>query len=206
MTMAPADSEIIARLKAGDEATFLGLVRRHQDTMIRVSMRYCRSRSVAEEIVQDSWVAVLDGLDRFEGRSSFKTWMYRIVVNRSITRAKREGKVVPLSSMAPEGEDKVVDPSRFSADGSWVDPPLSWGTAPDRQSDDEEIKRLVTEAIAKLPERQGLVIKLRDVQGLSGEDVCNLLDISPTNQRVLLHRARSKVRELLEDYYRGRSK
>lgn len=203
MSLSAADRALIDRIKAGDEAAFLGLVRLHQAAMVRVAMRYCRSRSVAEEVVQETWMALLDSIDRFDGRASLKTWIYRILVNRSISRGKRERRTVPLSGLAPEGDDPVVDPSRFAADGSWAEPPLSWGTRPDRPADDAEIRAQVMAAMAKLPERQALVMALRDVQGMETPEICELLDITENNARVLLHRARAKVRNLLEDYYRG---
>lgn len=203
MSLSSEDRAVLARLEAGDESAFLELVHRHQATMVRVAMRYCRSRDVAEEVVQDTWMGFLDSLERFEGRSSLKTWLYRILVNRSITRGKRERRSVPLSALGSKSDDPVVDPSRFAKDGSWANPPLSWQSAPDRPADDAEIRAQVTSAIGQLPERQALVMTLRDVQGLETPEICELLDITPNNMRVLLHRARAGVRNLLEDYYRG---
>jgi RNA polymerase sigma-70 factor (ECF subfamily) len=158
---------------------------------------YVSSRAVAEEVVQEAWVAVLNGIDRFEGRSSLKTWIFRILTNIAKTRGQREGRSIPLSSLAPDDEHSV-DPDRFAENGHWASPPRSW--APEDRLLADETMGVVEAAIAELPPNQAIVISMRDVEGFSAEEACNALDISETNQRVLLHRARSKVRQALEDY------
>ena len=147
--------------------------------------------------MQEAWVAVLNGIGRFEGRSSLKTWIFRILTNIAKTRGQREGRSVPFSSLAADDEP-AVDPDRFRADGHWASPPPSWG--PEERLLGAETRAVVDGAIAALPPSQALVISMRDVEGFSAEEACNALDISETNQRVLLHRARSKVRQALEDY------
>jgi RNA polymerase sigma-70 factor (ECF subfamily) len=164
---------------------------------------------VAEEVVQETWLAVLQGIDRFEGRSSLKTWLFRILTNRAKTRGEREGRTVPFSALADaaevEGEEPAVDPDRFYGSehpnaGLWVDVPQRWADTPERRLLSGEVQELVADAIAALPPSQRAVISLRDVEGWSSEEVCNVLELSETNQRVLLHRARTKVRRALETY------
>jgi RNA polymerase sigma-70 factor (ECF subfamily) len=168
-------------LRAGDEAAFLALVRRHNAAMVRVAQIYVGSRSIAEEVAQEAWVGVLKGLDRFEGRSSLKTWLFRIVTNLAKTRAVREGRTIPFSSLrTPENvPEPAVEAERLLAD---------------------ETIAVVDSAIDSLPPSQRAVIALRDVEGWSAEEVCNALELTETNQRVLLHRARSKVRKALEEH------
>ena len=195
------DEEILAALKRGDERAFIELVERHQTLMLRVARRYVRSSAVAEEVVQETWLGVLNGLDRFEGRASLKTWIFRILTNRALSRAEREGRTIPMSSFEP-----AVDPDRFRpADdlypGGWKSFPASWDGLPEERLLARETLALVGEAIAALPERQHLVILMRDIQGWSAGEVCDALEISEANQRVLLHRARSKVRGVLESYF-----
>ena len=170
-------------------------------------MAHVPSRAVAEEVVQDTWVGVLNGIGRFEGRSSLRTWIFGILLNIARTRGKREKRTLPFSSLrrrAEEGRDEpAVDPDRFQgrrddAPGAWASPPAEW-LEPERKLATDEARNTMLEAIAGLPPRQRDVIVLRDVQGYSAEEARNALDISETNQRVLLHRARSKVRAALED-------
>ena len=168
--------------------------------MLRVARRYVRSSAVAEEVVQETWLGVLNGLERFEGRASLKTWIFRILTNRALSRAEREGRTIPMSSFEP-----AVDPDRFRpADdlypGGWKTFPASWDGLPEERLLARETLALVGEAIAALPERQHLVILMRDIEGWSAGEVCDALEISEANQRVLLHRARSKVRRVLESY------
>jgi RNA polymerase sigma-70 factor (ECF subfamily) len=158
---------------------------------------YVGSRAVAEEVVQEAWVAVLNGIDRFEGRSSLKTWIFRILTNIAKTRGQREGRSIPFSSIAPDDEH-AVDPDRFAENGQWASPPRSFG--PEERLLSDETMAVVEAAIAELPPSQAIVITMRDVDGFTAEEARNALDISETNQRVLLHRARSKVRQALEDY------
>jgi len=194
------DEQILAALKRGDETAFVQLVEQHQGLMLRVALRYVRTRAVAEEVVQETWVAVLHGLDTFEARASLKTWIFRILTNRAISRGEREGRVLPFSSLGEDGP--AVDPDRFRPQGvQWAG---GWKVFPDALPEERLLARetlsLIGDAIAELPERQHLVITMRDVEGWSAEEVCEALAISEANQRVLLHRARSKVRRTLEAY------
>jgi RNA polymerase sigma-70 factor, ECF subfamily len=195
------DEQILAALKRGDETAFVRLVEQHQGLMLRVALRYVRTRAVAEEVVQETWVAVLHGLDRFEARASLKTWIFRILTNRAISRGDREGRVLPFSSLGDD-DGPAVDPDRFRPPGAqWAG---GWKVFPDALPEERLLARetlsLIGDAIAELPERQHLVITMRDVEGWSAEEVCEALAISEANQRVLLHRARSKVRRTLEAY------
>jgi RNA polymerase sigma-70 factor (ECF subfamily) len=199
------ERELIARLRAGDEAVFMALVDRHGPVMLRIALTHVRTRAVAEEVVQEAWLGVLRGIDRFEGRSSLKTWILRIVANRARTRGEREGRSVPLSSLEGDGAP-AVDPGRFLAPdhprypGGWSAPPQPW---PEQQVLAAETLQHVRAAIGRLPARQQEVIVLRDVEGWDAGEVCDALGLSEGNQRVLLHRARSKVRGELERYLQG---
>lgn len=204
------DATLVDALRRRDEATFLQLVREYQAPLLRMALVYARSRAVAEEIVQDTWLGVIQGIDRFEGRASFKTWLFRILVNRARTRAEREGRTVAFSSLgkdAAEPDEPVVDPARFLPDtdpdwpSHWALPPRPWGPSPEDELLTRETLDLVERAIAELPPAQREVITLRDVEGWSAEEVCNVLGLSETNQRVLLHRARSRVRSALEHHF-----
>ena len=173
--------------------------------MLRVARRYVRSPAVAEEVVQETWLGVLNGLDRFEGRASLKTWIFRILTNRALSRAERERRVTPFSALVADDDEPAVDPDRFRPEGDqwpggWKTFPASWDTLPEERLIARETLALVGEAIAELPERQHLVILMRDIEGWSADEVCQALAISEANQRVLLHRARSKVRRSLEAY------
>ena len=208
----PEDLRTVEALRAGDEAAFRDLVERHHASLIRVALMYVRTRAVAEEVVQDTWIGVLRSLPRFEGRSSLRTWIFRILANQARTRARREARSVPFSSLAgPDDDGPAVDPDRFlSGDhpafpGHWASPPRSWDAVPEEQLLARETRERVLAAIEALPASQRAVISLRDVEGWSSEDVRDLLEISEGNQRVLLHRARSKVRQALEDYLDGRA-
>jgi RNA polymerase sigma-70 factor (ECF subfamily) len=199
------ERELIARLRAGDEDAFMELVERYGPLMLRIAQTYVRSRAVAEDVVQEAWLGVLNGIDRFEGRSSLKTWILRIVANQARTRGQREGRSVPLSALDGDGE-AAVDPDRFfGADqarhpGAWSVPPEPW---PEDALLAEETLEQVRTAIAQLPPRQQEVIVLRDVEGWDPAEVSEALGLTDGNQRVLLHRARSKVRGELERYFGG---
>ena len=195
--MQPVETSVLEALRAGDEAAFATLVKEYGASMLRVARMYVGSRAVAEEVVQEAWLAVLNGIGRFEGRSSLKTWIFRILTNIAKTRGQREGRSLPFSALVADDEP-AVDPERFLADGQWAAPPPSWG--PEERLLGDETRAVVDAAIAELPPSQALVITMRDVEGFSAEEACNALEISETNQRVLLHRARSKVRQALEDY------
>jgi RNA polymerase sigma-70 factor, ECF subfamily len=194
---------VIDGLRAGDEAVFAALVGRYGGAMLRVAQLYVRSRAIAEEVVQDAWIGVLNGSARFEGRSSLKTWIFRIVTNRAKTRALKEGRSVPFSDLGPD--EPSVDPERFRGPedrypGHWATFPTSWADVPEQRLLAAETLMRVETAIAELPPAQAIVITMRDVEGFDAAEVCDALEISQSNQRVLLHRARSKVRRALEEY------
>jgi RNA polymerase sigma-70 factor, ECF subfamily len=201
----PDDSELVRRIQAGDRAAFAGLVRRHGGALLRFARLFVRESSAAEEVVQDTWMAVLEGLDGFEGRASFKTWLYRILANRARTRAVREGRSVPFSALADlQGDEHAVDPARFKPGGHWRDPPVGWtDETPERLALEAETRGVMEAAVQALPPAQRAVLVLRDEDGLETEEICNLLDLTVTNQRVLLHRARTRVRQALEEHMRG---
>ena len=204
---APAgQDEVVAALRAGDEATFAALVDELGPSMLRVALMYVPTRAVAEDVVQEAWLGVLAGIGRFEGRSSLKTWIFRILTNRAKTRGERESRSVPFSALAAadaDGDEPAVDPDRFIADGHWRSAPESFSSLPESRLVGKETLEVVHAAIDALPAMQRAVITLRDVEGWSSEDVRNVLDLSESNQRVLLHRARSKVRQALETYLQG---
>ena len=202
------EGDLLDRLRAGDERAFEALVARYYPTMLAVALHHVRSRAVAEEVVQEAWLGVLKGLDRFEGRSSLKTWILRILVNTAKTRGVRESRTVPYSSLAPEGDEPAVEPERFRGPddpfpGHWRAYPGDWHRLPDEALTQGETLRVVLGAIEALPDAQRTVIALRDIQGCDSEEVCALLEVSEGNQRVLLHRARSKVRAALERHFDG---
>jgi RNA polymerase sigma-70 factor (ECF subfamily) len=178
--------------------------------MLRIARLYVRDRAVAEEVVQEAWLGVLRGLERFEGRSSLRTWLFRIVTNLAKTRGVRESRSMPFSALAGgevEDEGPSVPPERFRGpedrwSGHWASPPEEWGR-PEHELLAAETREVIARAIDALPAVQRQVITLRDVEGWSSEEVCNALDLSETNQRVLLHRARTKVRHALDDYVVG---
>ena len=197
------EAALIARLRAGDESAFENVVTRFYPSMLAVARGYVRSRSVAEEVVQEAWLAVLNGLDGFEGRSSLRTWVLRIVANTAQTRGIREARVVPVSSLHSEGDEPTVSPERFRGAGDpfpghWWVYPTDWRTVPESKLLSQETLDVVTAAIDELPELQRTVITLRDVAGCDSDEVCEMLEISEGNQRVLLHRARARVRTALE--------
>ena len=185
------ESALLAALRAGDERAFMQLVEAYTPGMRRLALTFVRTPAVADDVVQEAWLGVLRGLDRFEGRAALKTWIYRIVANIARTRAVREARSAPFSSF---GDEASVDPDRFVG-GDWAEPPEPW-----RAVLESEARGLVDRAIAALPDQQRQVIQLRDIEGWSASEVCNVLELSETNQRVLLHRARSKVRAALEEY------
>lgn len=194
------DSELVSRLRAGDEGAFAELARKYQGSMLSIARGYVPSGAVAEEVVQDAWVGVLRGIDRFEWRSSFRTWLFRILVNRAISAGARERRSMPVDDMGP-----VVDASCFDAGGSWQVPPEPWADRVDDQVVAVKIAARILAAIGELPLQQRQVVTLRDVQGLSGGEVCAVLGISSANQRVLLHRGRSKLRQAIgPEFGRGR--
>jgi RNA polymerase sigma-70 factor (ECF subfamily) len=198
-----AESDLLSRLRAGDERAFESLVMRHHRTMLAVARQYVSTRAVAEEVVQEAWLGVIKGVDRFEGRSSLATWIMRILVNIAKTRGVREARSVPYAALAGPDDEVAVEPERFRGPqdqypGGWWAFPDDWTRLPEEALLRRETLRAVIDAIDELPPLQRSVISMRDVQGLDPEDVCGLLEISDGNQRVLLHRARSRVRATLE--------
>jgi RNA polymerase sigma-70 factor (ECF subfamily) len=186
------DAELLARLRSGDEDAFVTLVGRYNASMVRLARAYVPSTAVAEEAAQETWMGVVRGVDRFEGRSSFKTWLFSILVNRARTAGVREHRNLPLTDLEP-----AVDPSRFDATGAWAQPLESWADTDDRLVAATWSKCL-SDALGDLPARQREIVILRDVEGLPSADVCQVLGISEGNQRVLLHRGRSRLRSKLE--------
>ena len=203
-----SDEQTVAALRAGDERTFRELFSRSYPMMKRVARAYAVSDAVAEEIVQETWVAVVTGIDRFEGRSALTTWIFSILTNQAKTHSAREKRAVPFSCVAPgDVEEPTVDPDRFQKHddawpGHWATPPRPW-QKPERRLLSLEARDRLKQALAELPDRQRLIVGLRDVEGHSSEEVCDLLGLSQENQRVLLHRGRSRLRAILDEYLEG---
>jgi RNA polymerase sigma-70 factor, ECF subfamily len=198
---------VVAALRAGDEGAFSALVEDMHASMIRVAYLYTGTQAAAEDVVQETWLGLIDSLDRFEGRCSLKTWIFRILHHMAHKRAGRERRSVPFSSFIDRdnGDEASVDPGRFLGsgerwEGHWATVPQFWDEVPEQRLASHETRAVVERAIAGLPAGQRAVIALRDIEGWDAKDVCGLLDISAANQRVLLHRARSKVRGELERY------
>jgi RNA polymerase sigma-70 factor, ECF subfamily len=202
------DTRLVDGLRARREDVFASLVRMYTASMLRVAQIYVSNRAVAEEVVQETWVAVLKGVDRFEGRSSLRTWIFRILGNIAKTRAQREGRTLPFSALESPGRvpEAAVDADRFLDSehprwpGHWASKPQPWDAIPEDRLLGRETRSVIEEALATLPAAQRAVVSLRDIEGWSSEEVCNALELSETNQRVLLHRGRSKLRAALEDY------
>jgi RNA polymerase sigma-70 factor (ECF subfamily) len=187
------DAELLARLRTGDEQAFVALVARHHAAMLRLAASFVSSTAVAEEVVQDTWVGVLRGIDGFAGRSSFRTWLLRILVNRARSTGVRGRRSVAVGDAGP-----VVDRSRFDASGAWMSPPQHWIEDSEDRMQAQALAGHIQKTLHELPERQREVVVLRDVDGLSSHEVCEVLEISDANQRVLLHRGRSHLRQALE--------
>jgi RNA polymerase sigma-70 factor, ECF subfamily len=204
------DAELLAALRAGDAAAFAAIVDAWSPVMLQVARRYVRDQHTAEDVVQDAWLAVMAGLTRFEGRSSVRSWAFSILINRAKSRWTRDARVVSSAELTGlEESGPTVDPARFQgADGAY---PGHWTSAgapraweqPEHGLLNREVGELLGQALDRLPERQRLVVELRDVQGMSADETCAALQLSPGNQRVLLHRGRATLRALLEDYYHG---
>jgi RNA polymerase sigma-70 factor (ECF subfamily) len=202
----PNDEAIVAAIRGGDEAAFLALVEAHHAGFIRLARLWCSDAALAEDAVQETWVTALEQLDRFAGRSSLKTWLCGILHNHARSRLRKEQRTVPLSS-AETGEEPAVDPERFRPlghrwDGHWATPPTPWRLTPEQALYSRELGGILETAIAELPAAQREVLVLRDVEGLTGEEACAILGVSENNQRVLLHRARSKLRARLEQTFK----
>lgn len=187
-----ADVEMLALLRDGDEEAFVSLVSRYQQPMLRLARSFVPSQAVAEEAVQDTWLGMVRGIERFEGRSSFKTWLFRILVNRARSAGTREHPAAPTEPL------HAVDPARFNDQGQWADPVDRWIEESEQRLDAAAWSPVLKAALEDLPPRQRQVVLLRDVEGLSNEEACAVLGISVGNQRVLLHRGRSQLREILE--------
>jgi RNA polymerase sigma-70 factor, ECF subfamily len=198
------EARLVEGLRAGDEEAFRALLRAYGNSMLRVAQMYVSNRAAAEDVVQEALLGVLRGIGRFEGRSSLKTWLFSIVVNTAKTRGVRDARSVPFSSIEEGGsvplERFLGESERFP--GHWAVPPASWAGIPDERLVADETMGVVQREIDRLPDAQRAVITMRDVEGFSAEEVCNTLDLTETNQRVLLHRARAKVRTALEEYLR----
>ena len=203
------DIRRLERLRAGDDAAFSELIDEYQNSLVRLARNYVHDTTTANEVVQDTWIGLFESLDRFEGRSSLKTWLYRILINCARARARKDAKRIPFSAFdnpAAEGDEPAVDPDRFQGAGErypghWSSRPARWDELPEGHALAEETRSHIARAIEDLPPAQREVITLRDIDGCSADEVCNLLGLSGTNQRVLLHRARSKVRRALEAYF-----
>lgn len=205
MNSSTTDDALADRLAAGDERAFLELVGRHQRAMLAVASTFTGNRALAEEIVQETWMAVVTGLDRFERRSSLKTWIFRILANRARTRASREARTVPFSAF-DEADDggTAIPTSRFDGRGMWAEPPGRWSeTSAAGLLERADVRRRIDAAIESLPPRQRAILVLRDVEGVDAAEAAELLGISEVNQRVLLHRARAAVRLALEPLLGG---
>jgi RNA polymerase sigma-70 factor (ECF subfamily) len=187
---------MLQRLRAGDEDAFEALVTSHDCAFRRVARTFVRTSAAADDVVQETWLAVIRGLDTFEGRSSLSTWMYRILVNRARTRASREARNVPFSAIEDE-HGPTVDPAAFGSDGRWRSAPSRVESDPELSVLNVELRQQLLQAVEDLAPAQRAVITLRDIVGLESEEVCSLLEISDGNQRVLLHRARARVRATL---------
>jgi RNA polymerase sigma-70 factor (ECF subfamily) len=208
----PNDLSIVDALRAGDESAFASLIDQYHGPLLRMALLYVPSSAAAEDVVQETWLGVLQGIDRFEARSSLKTWVFRILINRAKTRGAREGRSIVFSSLSgfgPEREESSVDPDRFHPlghplAGHWSAAPRDWSETPEERLLSDETFARVQVAVDALPANQRAVITLRDIDGCTAAEACTILDISEANQRVLLHRARSKVRQALEHYLSDR--
>ncbi len=195
--------ELLGRLRRGDEAAFRILVRRHHTSMVGFARSFLRDRFAAEEAVQDSWIAVMSGVEGFEGRSSLKSWIFAIVANKARTKAKRDGRTRPFSDFG-SADEPAVDAERFTAEGSWEHAPNSWSDLnPERIVAGRQLLAHVMAMLETLPAAQRMVVTLRDLEGLSAPEVCDVLEITEANQRILLHRGRSRVRQAIEDLLSG---
>ena len=212
-TVTYEELELIEALRQGDEVAFSTLIEQYHGRLLRLAQTFVSNQAVAEEVVQETWMAVLKGIHRFEGRSSLKTWIFQILKNRGKTKGQREHRYVSFSDLArstDQEEDGTIEPERFHTSGHltghWAIPPTTWDeNTPERVLVSKESLAQIEQAIQALPSNQRQVIVLRDIEGVDSEEVCQILNITSTNQRVLLHRARSKVRQALNPYLQGPS-
>ena len=208
--MRSADADFIDRLRGGDEAAFVSLVNAYSASLRRLALAFVPNDAVAEEVVQETWLAVLTGLARFEGRSSVKTWIFKIQANRAKTRAIRERRTINFSELEDpfEPDEPAVDPARFlpvshpTWPGHWASPLDSWSASAEDAVVGREMMGVLHRELDRLPESQRVVVALRDVQGWPAAEVCEVLGLSEANQRVLLHRGRSRLRGVLENYFK----
>jgi RNA polymerase sigma-70 factor (ECF subfamily) len=205
------DLALARSIQEGDEDAFVRLVAQHRPAFLKLAAAWARDPSLAEEIVQETWALALEKLTEFEGRSSLKTWLCGILINTARSRRRKELRTIPESALAELGDEPAVPPERFSPpghrwDGHWQAPPSAWPETPEGAALSAELRAAIEQSMTALPEIQRSVFVLRDVEGLSGEEVCNALGLSSTHQRVLLHRARSHLRAQLESHYDGRTK
>jgi RNA polymerase sigma-70 factor (ECF subfamily) len=200
---------LLTALRSGDETAFARIVEEWSPALLRVARAHVSSQALAEEVVQDTWLAVIEGIDRFEGRASLRTWVFQILINKARTRGRRERRTVPFSGLRRRFADgrvqPAVEPERFEGrrgqnPGQWARPPVEWDSPEIRLASDAA-RRVMLETIAGLPARQREVLTLRDLQGWPAREACDALMLSEPNQRVLLHRARSKVRAALERHF-----
>jgi RNA polymerase sigma-70 factor (ECF subfamily) len=206
--IASPDADLVAQLRAGDQSVIAQLVDEWSPAMLRVARSFVGSTQSAEDVVQDAWLGMLSGLARFEGRSSLRTWTFSILVNRARTRGAREARMLPRPPTAPGGAPAVEDwcaapGAGRSSNWSSIGATSRWDTSPEAVALSKEALRQLDRALSALPPRQRKVVTMRDVCGMDAEEVCAALNISPANQRVLLHRARAVLREALAGYYRG---
>ena len=200
------DATLLAALRAGDERAFARLVDLHHASLVRVARQYVPTQEIAEDVAQEAWLGLLRGLDAFQGRSSLRTYLFRIVMNLARTRGAREARSAPFSSLVRDDDGPTLDPERFvqapsPGAGHWASPIRPWSGSAEQLALSAEAVEKVYEAIAALPEMQRRVVTLRDVEGFGADEVCDLLELSEGNQRVLLHRARTKLRDALAEYY-----
>jgi RNA polymerase sigma-70 factor (ECF subfamily) len=201
----PVDDLALARrIAAGEEAAFLALLEAVGPALKRLTRSLVGNAAVAEEVLQETWAIIVDGVGTFEGRSSLKTWACRILINTAKKRTAREARSVPMSSLG-DGDEPTVDPSRFGPEGFWAAPPnrLGEGQSPEGLAVRKEVRELIQKSLEELPEAQRMVVTLRDVEGWDSAEVCNALDLTETNQRVLLHRGRARLRTAIELYLAG---
>ena len=198
--MESSDSELVGRLRAGDEAAFASLVDRYDGALRRLALTFVKTPGAAEDVVQETWEGVIKGIDRFESRSSLKTWIFRILVNRARTRGVKDSRMLPFSSLGPDDVGPAVPPSSFDSGGMWRSRPAELAVEPESRLLAGELRSRLLEAVDALPARQRAVITLRDIVGLPAEEVASLLEVSDGNQRLLLHRARARVRSQLASY------
>jgi RNA polymerase sigma-70 factor (ECF subfamily) len=187
-----SEHELLIRLKAGDETAFAELVGRYHPQLIRLASAFLTRAELAEDVAQETWLAMLTGLEKFEARSSLRTWLFQICVNRARTIGDRDHRTVPIEHIEP-----AVDAEQFSPTGAWTSPPTPWPET--NAADDAAVVALIRRAITELPAMQRLVVTMRDIDGLTGPDVCQVLSISDSNQRVLLHRGRAHVRHSINE-------